>query len=179
MRIRTTTAPASVWGSLALCSSLLACALSDEWTPEHYEEISGVCLSPVGAGAQALEPNAPLSLSVSFGPMSYSSGCSRKADSGCEIAIQGQTLVLDAFLTVEEKTREKGQRNTVTCHLDQRSYHTDCAIDPLPAGTYEVVASPDSGGAHLLTVTLPSTSPTPLCTQGQVEDDSGESGAAD
>ena len=126
-----------------LLVALGGCGNEVTWTPLTQEDVGATCIQGGGDEPAVVKVNAGVCLS---------SSCSRRGEERCEVAVDGDRLVVTSFFSWEEATGDR-----LDCTLDCGMMIAACSAGDLPAGDYTLVHGGDEGE-----VTLPA----PPCDPG-------------
>jgi hypothetical protein len=132
--------------AFATLALLVSC---NDASRQTYRDRGTACLAPGDETAfsdcseRVIPDDVPFRVSVDFG-VCLSSSCDRELHAACRASRSGNVVTITAEATVEF---EQG-----TCTLDCNSLSTECELEPLPAGSYEV-----RYGEASSSITVPST----------------------
>ena len=134
---------------------LLACG-GEKWDTVSVEDEGDLCLytGEFDDWATIGEPPGEESTFTSTDPITvhyvaeqcFSSSCTQNIDISCSVAVDGSLITIDG--TGSWEVASGNQECTADCGLGA----TECTIDPLPKGTYDVRFGSDSAS-----LTIPST----------------------
>lgn len=135
----TFTGGATRFGILAIFVSMASgCGLFDSEIVTEYRTVED-------DGHVCVENDEELEVRVNFNAC-LSGSCDSVEDSGCEIAVDADTVTVTSFLEIKTEY-EAGQGCTADCGV----VSTECSTDALEDGEYTVVH-----GDHTMTLTIPS-----------------------